>query len=399
MKNTENEVSELTEAIIKAYSELEGMSGEMSELMSCDNYVPKFNLEKFLGNYSKGSNEEVLNELIRELDIEYLDESWSEADWAAVYIAGGVGIILDILVTQTNLLKPIDKNIQEYLRSNTINDIQVKLDKFSSSFRNGESASIDFQDFKMHGLNSIHEQYSFGHDPLRFVEGILQFSTGNFRGIDKWGDVVSTEFGRGIPNIIHASISYVAHMVSDFLNIHSLPYPGSTLLMEFGSDKVREDIAAAYRGKYFNSRIPIYQGLPSFFASIIIHGWAVYDHYARTQKISFSVQDSLKYQPMLLVSNAMISASNLTINSVRCLLGQPHTLFRVNWPVLVNTVRHSIVFLRNSHNRILQNGKKIDGMYEELVKKTIKGKSVNQYLENFESEYKVYLKENKQKEG
>ncbi len=280
--------------------------------------------------------------------------------------------------------------------SDTINDIQVKLDKFSSSFLNGESASIDFQDFKMHGLNSIHEQYSFGHDPLRFVEGILQFSTGNFRGIDKWGDVVSSEFGRGIPNIIHASISYVAHMVSDFLNIHSLPYPGSTLLMEFGSDKVREDIAAAYRGKYLNSRIPIYQGLPSFFASIIIHGWAVYDHYARTKKISFSVQDSLKYQPMLLVSNAMISASNLTINSVRCLLGQPHTLFRVNWPVLVNTVRHSIVFLRNSHNRILQNGKKIDGMYEELVK-AIKGKSVNQYLEDFESEYKVYLKENKQK--
>ncbi len=391
----DDSVNELKNSILDSYSDLEEIRKELHFIKNDKNYKPKYKFNKFFKDFKKRTDDDVLLEIINELNIDYVDEKWQKADWIAVFIAGTIGILCDILITQTKVLKPIDKRISKFVgESEKVKDFQKRLDDFSSSFRDGKSAPIDFQDFEMHGLKSLHEQYSFGHDPLRFLEGIFQIMSGNYRGVDKFGNIITAQFGQGtgmsISGMLQGIISYIAHMISDFCNKMSLPYPGTTFLMQFGSDKVRSEISAAYRAQLYNSRIFTYQTLPSFLMSIIIHGWAIYDNYTRTQEIKFKIGKSLKYQPMLLVSNTMVVSSNLTINSVRGILGDPHVLFRVNWPVIANTVKHAIKYLMLENKRIKKNGIRIEEMYMDSEINKLKKKTKEEYLASMDEEYEEF---------
>lgn len=390
-------VNELKDIVLDAYKDVEDLRKELHFLKHDKPYKPKYNIKKIYSDFKNRTDDNVLLEMVREFDIEYVDEKWQKADWILVFIAGTVGIICDILITQSSILRPIDKNISKFMgESKTISNFQNNLDRLSHSFRDGQSAPIDFQDFSMYGPKSMHEQYSFGHDPLRFIEGIIQIMTGNYRGIDTLGKIVNVPFGQGtgvsFPGMIQAIISYVAHMVSDLCNKNSLPYPGSTLLMQFGGEGVRKEIEVAYRAQLYNSRTFIYQNIPSFLMSIIIHCWAIYDNYTRTRKIKILIGNSLKYQPMLLVSNAMVATSNLTINSVRAIIGDPHVLFRVNWPVITNTVRHAIKYFILENKRIIENGKRIEAMYMESERNKLEKKTEEEYLASMDDEYEEFEK-------
>ncbi len=392
-----DEIILLKDHIINSFAKIEKVKKEIAPLKG-EYYVPSYSVNKFYNEFFNRSDSKVLNDMIEELNIEYFDDSWTKWDRAVVYLAGSIGILTDILITQTGLLKPVEKKIKILLQSSSVKELQDKLDNFSNSFRDGESAPIDFQHFEMYGVNSIHEQYSFGHDPLRFIEGILQIMTGNYRGVNKWGNIVVANFGKGVPNLIHAVISYIAHMISDFLNLNSLPYPGSTFLMQFGSEKVRKQLAAAYWGKLYNSRIALYQSLPVLIISIIIHAYAIFDYYTKTKEISLFIGNSTKYQPMLLVSNGMVATSNLTINSVRLLLGQPHVLFKVNWPVIINTVKHSIRYFINEHRKIKENAERIKRLRNSVIEKKVKIKSMENYLKDIEKEFQEFLEKEDFKE-
>lgn len=388
----DQEILTLGNAVIDTQVGIENLKMDMAYFRG-DTYVPSYNLED-LYNLKNSSDKKSLQKIINALDIEYVDESWQKADWIAVFIAGAIGIILDILLTQTKILKPIDDKVKEILASDKVNSFQDIMDKFSNSFRNGNSAPIDFQDFGMHGLKSMHEQYSFGHDPLRFIEGIIQMITGKYSGVDKFGNLIQAPFGEGIKNPIQAIISYVAHMISDMCNQQGIPYPGTTFLMQFGSDKIREEIAASYRAQLFNTRTFIYQSLPSLFMSIIIHSWAIYDNYTRTGKIKIKIGNDLKYQPMLLVSNAMVMTSNLSINAVRGIVAEgSRVLFRVNYPVIINTIKHSIKYLLNANKRININEKEIQELYELSEKEKMEKHSIEEYCNQLDKEYEEFLKE------
>lgn len=388
----DEEILTLRDATIDTQVNIENLKIDMASFKG-DTYLPSYNLED-LYNLKNSSDKKSLNKIIKTLNIDYLDESWQKSDWIAVFIAGAIGIALDVLITQTNVLKPVDKKIKELLASDKVKSFQELMDKLSNSFRNGNSAPIDFQGFEMRGLKNIHEQYSFGHDPLRFIEGIIQMITGNYSGVDKFGKIIKAPFGEGIKNPIQSIISYIAHMISDMCNQQGLPYPGTTFLMQFGSEKVRDDITAAYRGQLFNSRTFIYQSLPSLFMSIIIHSWAIYDNYTRTGKIKLKIGNDLKYQPMLLVSNAMVMTSNLSINAVRGIVAEgPRVLFRVNYPVIANTIKHSIKYLLNVNKRINMNGKEIQELYERSEKEKLEQHSVEEYCEQFDKEYEDFVKE------
>ncbi len=388
----DQEILTLGNAVIDTQVGIENLKMDMAYFRG-DTYVPSYNLED-LYNLKNSSDKKSLQKIINALDIEYVDESWQKADWIAVFIAGAIGITLDILLTQTKILKPIDDKVKEILASDKVNSFQDIMDKFSNSFRNGNSTPIDFQDFGMHGLKSMHEQYSFGHDPLRFIEGIIQMITGKYSGVDKFGNLIQAPFGEGIKNPIQAIISYVAHMISDMCNQQGIPYPGTTFLMQFGSDKIREEIAAAYRAQLFNTRTFIYQSLPSLFMSIIIHSWAIYDNYTRTGKIKIKIGNDLKYQPMLLVSNAMVMTSNLSINAVRGIVAEgPRVLFRVNYPVIINTIKHSIKYLLNANKRININEKEIQELYELSEKEKMEKHSIEEYCNQLDKEYEEFLKE------
>ena len=387
----DNEIQTLRDATIDTQVDIENLKLDMASFKG-ETYQPQYNFEE-LYNLKNSNDKKSISKLIKTLNIDYVDETWQKADWIAVFIAGAIGIALDVLITQTKIFRPVDTKVKEILASGKIKSFQDIMDNFSNSFRHGNSAPIDFQDFEMAGLASIHEQYSFGHDPLRFIRGISQMITGQYSGVDRYGNLIQAPFGEGIKNPIQAVISYVAHMISDMCNQQGLPYPGTTFLMQFGSDKVREDITAAYRAQLFNTRTFLYQSLPSLFMSMIIHSWAIYDNYTRTGKIKIKIGNDLKYQPMLLVSNAMVMTSNLSINAVRGIVAEgPRVLFRVDYPVIANTVKHSIKYLLNVNKRINMTGKEIQELYERSEREKMENYSIDEYTNQFDKEYEDFVK-------
>jgi hypothetical protein len=156
--------------------------------------------------------------------------------------------------------------------------------------------------------------------------------------------------------------------------------------------KTRESIAAAYRSQLYNSKMFVYQNLPSFVMSIIIHGWAIYDSYTQTNKINLLIGNNLKYQPMLLVSNAMVMTSNLTITSVRAIMNDPHVLFKINFPVIVNTIRHSVKYLMNENKRINKKHKTIEKLLQDTIDNRLPVKAEEEYLQSLDKEYELFLK-------
>ena len=128
--------------------------------------------------------------------------------------------------------------------------------------------------------------------------------------------------------------------------------------------------------------------------SMIIHSWAIYDNYTRTGKIKIKIGNDLKYQPMLLVSNAMVMTSNLSINAVRGIVAEgPRVLFRVNYPVIINTLKHSIKYLLNVNKRINMNGKEIQELYERSEREKLENHSVEEYYDQFDKEYEEFIKD------
>jgi len=288
------------------------------------------------GTIKKASSDPIIDEYKKMNDI----------DKILAYIAGSIGVILDILITQTSILRPVDTMITNMMRSKKIKKFKDLLDAYSNSFRDGASAPIDFQEIDMYGINSIHAQYSFGHDPMRFIEGILQILSGDFRGVDKFGNIIVEKYSEPVFGIIQAIISYIAHIISDFCNIQSLPYPGSTFLIEFGTDKIRKDLSTAFRSQLYNARTYVYQNIPCFVIDIIIYSYAIYDHFTKTKKIDFLIGKQKKYQTMSLISNAMTSGTNLAVSGFRTIiLKDPRAIFRVNFPALKNTLFKSIKYI------------------------------------------------------
>ena len=111
--------------------------------------------------------------------------------------------------------------------------------------------------------------------------------------------------------------------------------------------------------------------------------------------VTGSIRD-LKYQPMLLVSNAMVMTANLSINAVRGIVAEgPRVLFRVDYPVIANTVKHSIKYLLNVNKRINMTGKEIQELYERSEREKLENHSIDEYSSQFDKEYEEF--ENKLK--
>ena len=71
----------------------------------------------------------------------------------------------------------------------------------------------------------------------------------------------------------------------------------------------------------------------------------------------------------------------------------PRVLFRVNYPVIINTLKHSIKYLLNVNKRINMNGKEIQELYERSEKDKLENHSVEEYYNQFDKEYEEFVKE------
>jgi hypothetical protein len=215
-------------------------------------------------------------------------------------------------------------------------------------------APIDFQDFQMHGLKSIHEIYSFGHDPLRFINGITQMMSGEFIGVDRYGNPLKAAFGLPQPDPFLATLSWLAHIMGDFCNSTSTPYPGATFLMEFGNAETRTHMTAAYRAGW-NSRSFVYQGLAFTLVEAVLWGNELFKNYDRCRKISFEVEDRRKFTEMRLVAHSMVTGQNLIVNGLRAYFGDSRALIRVNFPSVMFTLKTAV-------NLLIENQKEMAGI-------------------------------------
>lgn len=327
------------------------------------------NADKAFGSEDK----DLLKETVSNFGLEYIDNSWRDRDKALVFLASLLGITVDILINQTTLLKPLDLQIKGALSES---DFQKGLEKFNKSLHDGGSNPIDFQDFEMHGLKNLHEQYSFGHDLLRPLNGIYQIMSGQYMGVDKLGNLIKrADFGNHVPNFFAASISWFSHLMADFCNKLSLPYPGSTFLMEHGPEKLRSKIAAAYRNGDWNARTFAYQGLAPLLVNFIFTVNNVLENLDKTGEFSFAPQNTVRWREMRITANAIVVAQNLAVNGARAYFGDPKVFFRINTPAMMMTIKEGVLLL--NENRITL--KKIKG----------KNKALRESIEQWQTELKA----------
>ena len=124
----DDEIKNLRDATIDTQVDIENLRLEMASFKG-DTYQPEYNFEE-LYKLKNSTDKRSLQKIIKTLDIDYLDESWQKADWIAVFVAGAIGITLDVLITQTKILRPIDNKVKEILASDKVKSFQDMMDKF-----------------------------------------------------------------------------------------------------------------------------------------------------------------------------------------------------------------------------------------------------------------------------
>ena len=188
-------------------------------------------------------SDEEINEIIKELNAPLTErEKWTKSDFIAVFIAALIGCIADLVLGD---------------RNNKLTGQNSKFSKWLNEFHKHEpGAPIDYQG--PHFGGGHHRNRSRGHDLLRFIEAILMFKNGEFRGVyykDGVAHYVKTnlnQFGNAYQKLgtIDAIVRYVKHMLADFCSTYSLPFPGSSFLAECGNRDLRKFSAVMYENGF-----------------------------------------------------------------------------------------------------------------------------------------------------
>lgn len=361
MNDNLSSIKKLKAQMLETKIQLKQVSQEVkSNYQNSDELLDQYG-EKLNKSESAFSNEdpEYLKLAMSKLQLEYVERKWNTSDKLVVYFAATVGTLCDILINQTNALKPIDNLLKESLSGSTL---QQSLENVSKKMSGG-SAPIDFQDFEMHGLKNIHEAYSFGHDPVRFLQGVHQMMTGTYMGVDRFGNLIKAPFGTAQSNIVLALFSWIAHITADFCNKLSIPYPGSTFLVQYGNDELRSKMVSAYRAGW-NGRQFLYQGFVSLMVQLIIYGNEVLENYHRSGKLDFKVHNRTKYLQKLVVAQGLVVSQNLLINGVRAYSGDSSAITRVNFSAIAFVVKNAIELEIHNHKE----ANKIDAKTKDYMK-------------------------------
>lgn len=114
---------------------------------------------------------------------------------------------------------------------------------------------IDFQEPGAFGGD--HRLYSYGHDLLRFFNGVRQTMTGEYVGISSVQGGVLNNVQSGYQNVDFktALIMNILHLFKDYFTKRSLPIPGMSLLANFNGDKMPEFAEKLYIDNGFNLRV------------------------------------------------------------------------------------------------------------------------------------------------
>ena len=166
-------------------------------------------------------------------------EKWTKSDFIAVFIAAAIGSLADIVLSD---------------RNNALTGTKSDFSKWLNGFHTHEGgAPIDYQGKNFGG--GFHRGLSKGHDILRFIEGIMMFQNGQFEAIRYENGIaqriIRTANQYGTPyeqlSIAEAIARYAKHMFADLFSTCSLPFPGSSFLVEADNRTLRKFAADMYQ--------------------------------------------------------------------------------------------------------------------------------------------------------
>lgn len=314
-------------------------------------------------------------------------EKWEKADFIAVFIAASIGSLVDIILSDRN---------NKFTGKNS--DFSNWLDKFH---KHDSGAPIDYQGKGFGG--GYHRGLSKGHDILRFIEGIMMFKNGQFEGI-RYVDgvakkVVSSvnQYGNPYEQLgwIEAILKYTQHMFADMLSTNSLPFPGSSFIVECSNRELRKLAATMYHNG-FNIKNVMTQSLSTIIIEVIVRvyfsiksvqnskeSFEISDGYLNYETIKTFIKPNSKEKlyEMLLMSHSIVSAINIGKVVIK------KSPWEINVTEIISVVRYSIPVVnglinRNSeHAKLMRNSEEVHQGWEQLASE------IN--LQEIEEEYMI----------
>lgn len=263
---------------------------------------------------SENELQEIEKELNRPLSRR---EKWTKGDFIVVFIAASIGSLADIILgNHDNKFAGQNSNFSKWL---------------NQFHKHDRGAPIDYQGKGFGG--GYHRGLSRGHDILRFIEAIMMFKNGEFIGVrhenGKAIEVVSKVNQYGTPyeqlSTIEAIVKYAQHMFADLCSTCSLPFPGSSFLVECDNRQLRKFAADMYQNG-FNCKNIIVQSLSTIVIETIIRiyysiqsvkqykaEFELSEDYSNLEafKRFFKPVSKEKLNEMLLVTHAITTAVNV----------------------------------------------------------------------------------------
>lgn len=303
-------------------------------------------------------------------------EEWRKDDFIAVFIAASIGGLVDLILSD---------------RSNKFtgkgSDFSNWIDQFHQHDGGGP---IDYQGKGFGG--GFHRGLSKGHDVLRFIEAIIMFKNGQFEGV-RYIDgvaykIVSSVNQYGTPyeqlGWIEAILKYAKHMFADLLSTCSLPFPGSSFLVECSNRDLRKLAATMYQNG-FNLKNIMIQSLSTILVEVIIRiyfgikslqcyktEYELNDDYSNFTAIKELIKPSSKEKlyEMLLLSHSIVTAVNVGKVIIK------KSPWELNVTEMISVIKYAIpvvngVIERNSeYSKLIRNSDEVHEKWEQLAEST-----------------------------
>lgn len=328
-------------------------------------------------DYHSLVSEDELNEIEKELNRPLpRREKWEKGDFIAVFIAASIGSLIDIILSdRNNKFTGKDSAFSEWL---------------NQFHKHDGGGPIDYQGKGFGG--GYHRGLSKGHDILRFIEAIIMFKNGQFEGI-KYIDgvahkVVSSVNQYGNPyeqlSLIEAIIKYAQHMFADLFSTCSLPFPGSSFLVESSNRNLRKLAATMYQNG-FNIKNIMIQSLSTIVVEVILRiyfgiksvqkykeEFEVNEDYSNLEAVKEFIKPSSKEKlnEMLLMAHSIVTAINIGKVVIK------KSPWEINIIEIISIIRYAIpvvngVISRNSeYSKLIRNADEIHGKWEQLASDT-----------------------------
>lgn len=301
-------------------------------------------------------------------------EKWTKNDYIAVFIAASIGSLVDLILSD---------------RENPFTGKESQFSKWLDQFHKHEGgAPIDYQGKGFGG--GYHRGLSKGHDILRFIEAIIMFKNGQFEGIRYINGtahkVISSVNQYGNPyeqlGLIEAILKYAKHMFGDLFSTCSLPFPGSSFLVESSNRDLRKLAANMYQNG-FNLKNIMTQSLSTIMVEVILRiyfgvksvqsykaEFELDDDYSNFSAIKEFIKPSSKDKlyEMLLLSHAIVTAVNIGKVVIK------KSPWELNVTEIMSVIRYVIPVVnsaieRNSeYSKIMRNADEIHEKWEQLKK-------------------------------